>query len=284
MRLAIISDIHGNLPALEAVLADIRQSGVDRIICLGDIASIGPNPVACMDIVRDLNGVTLQGNHELYLLGQEVHKDWETCPSWAPVRWARDRLRKSDFDYMRTLPICYEWQENGRFPLTFYHASPRNQFLGFLPHLNNDEILERMNGLDHTILIVGHTHRQLYLPWSHSRIINTGAVGLPLDDPRAKYAIITLKKNRWHVELRAIEYNKQWLLDEFRRTRLPETNLVTAAYCYQMWIGQPIASNYLDKLRQFARQQQISVAEAYKLLPVPAEVRQWCEAYGFTAN
>ena len=95
MRLAVIADIHGNLPALHAVLEDIQKQHVDDIICLGDLGNAGPFPSERIDEVRALNCITIQGNHELYVLGQ--YHDAENIdedPTWGVVRWARKQLRE----------------------------------------------------------------------------------------------------------------------------------------------------------------------------------------------
>lgn len=275
MRFAILADIHGNMPALEAVLQDIRTAGVNDIICLGDIANVGPHPAQCLDVVRDLNCVTVQGNHELYLLGHINDADWETCPTWSPVRWARRQLRAEQFDYMASLPFTYTLPDNGRIGATFVHASPLDQYQGFLPHMSNDEIGERMNGLDGVTLFCAHTHRQLYRPWSNSRLINVGSVGMPLDGtPLAKYVIATRRRDTWQVEFRAVTYNIDHLMAEFDRVGLQEEgSVITAAFRYQMLTGKPAAYDYFADLRQAAQARGVPVGEIYPHFPVPEYLR-----------
>jgi predicted phosphodiesterase len=278
MRIALISDIHGNRPALEAVLADIRQAGVDQIICLGDIANVGPHPGDCLDIIRDLRCVTLQGNHELYLLGRGVDEDWQTCPTWSPVRWTRRQLRPDHFDYMNGLPLAYELPTGDQAGATFVHGSPLDQFHGFMGHHSDAEVAERMNGLDHVTLFSGHTHRPLYRRWSNSWLVNVGSVGMPLDgDSLAKYVIATRQKQSWRVEFRRIEYNTKQLMVDFDRLGLQaEGGVITALFRYQILTGSPIAYHYIYSLRQRAAALAIPVAEAYRHQPIPPELQQWC--------
>lgn len=277
MRLALISDIHGNAPALEAVLADIRQAAVDQIICLGDIANAGPHPGECLDMVRDLNGVSLQGNHELYLLGQIDDESWHTCPTWSPLRWARRQLRPDQLDYIAQLPPTYELPGNGRLSTLLVHASPLNQYVGFQAHHSDEEIAHRMNGVDDVTLFCGHTHQPLYRRWSNAWLVNVGSVGMPLDGtPAAKYVIATQQRHHWHVEFRIIEYNIAHLMAEFDRVGLQkEGGVVTAAFRYQMLTGQSVANPYLARLRHYASERGLTVSQAYLDYPVPPEFQRW---------
>ncbi len=277
MRIALISDIHGNLPALEAVLADIETAVVDEIICLGDIANVGPHPAECLDVVRSLNCVTLQGNHELYLLGDIEDADWQTCPTWSPVRWAQAQLGPDHLRYMAELPFDYTMAQNGRSGATFVHASPSSQYHGFQAEMAETAVTDLMAGLDHTTLFCAHTHRALYRQWSRSWLVNIGSVGMPLDGtPEAKYVIATQNKRQWHVEFRAIAYNTDHLMAEFERTGLQkEGGLITALFRYQMLTGQPVVWRFMRDLRAKAAALDTAVGEIYKQAPVPPFLEQF---------
>ena len=282
MRIAIISDIHGNLIALEAMLADIKQSGVDQIICLGDIANIGPHPHQCLDVIRDLDCVTLQGNHELYLLGQFPVKGWRTSPIWASLRWSRSQLRPDQFAYMKDLPLQHEIGGNGRTGATFVHASPLSQYKGFLPRHEDQAIAERMNGLDDVTLFGGHTHIPLYRPWSNSWLVNVGSVGMPLDgNPAAKYVIATKKRQNWNVEFHMIEYNTGQLMAEFDAAGLQKAGgKITAVFRQQMLTGQVLVPGFFQAVEQRAKTDGISTDQAYELVAVPPQAQRWCNGDG----
>ncbi len=277
MRIALISDIHGNRPALEAVLADIKKAAVDQIICLGDIANVGPHPSQCLDIVRDLDCPVLQGNHELYLLGQFENDEWRTAPLWASMRWARRQLRPDQFEYIRQLPFQHEIAGNGRCPATFVHGSPLSQYRGFMPQQDDEAIAARMNGLDNTTLFCGHTHLPLYRPWSNSWLVNIGSVGMPLDgSPAAKYVIATRQGQDWRVEFRRIAYNTKQLMADFDAVGLQEIGgKVTAVFRQQMLTGEPLAPRYFHALHQRAKAEGISATEAYDLTAVPPQAQHW---------
>lgn len=281
MRYALISDIHGNLPALEAVLNDIKQAGVDEIICLGDVANIGPYPAECLDVIRDLGCMTIQGNHELYLLGDVLPDEWTTCPTWSPVRWSRAQLHMEHFHQIANLPFQYDLPQNGLAPATFVHASLFDQFLGFQAEDSEEETAVRMNNHDNITLFCAHTHRQLYRQWSNSMIVNVGSVGMPLDgSPEAKYVIATRNKTSWNVEFRRLAYAVDGVMEAFDRSGLQEAGgVITAVFRYQMLTGARIASAYLLALRTFAQTQNLSVSEAYPTMPIPDYVRPFLNGH-----
>lgn len=281
MKLAIISDIHGNQIALEAVLADIKRVGVDQIICLGDIANVGPHPSQCIDIVRDLNCPVVQGNHELYLLGRFENGDWRTSPIWAGMRWSRQQLRPDQMAYIDSLPYQYEMGGNGRTHATFLHASPLSQYRGFMPHHDDAAIAERMNGLDNTTLFCGHTHLPLYRPWSNAWLVNVGSVGMPIDGtPTAKYVIATRLKQEWHVQYRMIEYNIDQLMAEFEAVGLQQTGgKITAMFRYQMLTGQSLAPQLFSEMRHLVETEGLPATEALAQVSLPARALAWCNGH-----
>lgn len=281
MKLAIISDIHGNQIALEAVLADIKRVGADQIICLGDIANVGPHPGQCIDIIRSLDCPVVQGNHELYLLGRFEDDKWQTSPIWAGMRWSREQLRSDQMEYIANLPYQYEIGGNGRVGATFLHASPLSQYRGFMPQHDDTAIAERMNGLDNTTLFCGHTHLPLYRPWSNAWLVNTGSVGMPIDGtPTAKYVIATRLKHEWHVQYRMIEYNIDQLMAEFETVGLQQTGgKITAMFRYQMLTGQSLAPQLFNEMHRLMETEGLTDAQALAQVPLPAPALGWCNGH-----
>ncbi|MCP4360764.1 MAG: metallophosphoesterase family protein [Chloroflexi bacterium] len=267
------------MPALEAVLADIKQAGVDEIICLGDVANVGPHPAECLDVIRDLGCVTLQGNHELYLLADGLPDDWQICPTWSPVRWTMAQLRPEHYKFMADLPFAYDLPANGRAPATFVHASLRDQYWGFAAEDTVAETAVRMNGRDNLTLFCAHTHRPLYRLWSNSIIINIGSVGMPLDGtPEAKYVIATRDKANWNVEFRHVSYNVEHVMQAFESQGLQAAGgVISGIFRYQMLTGKPTALSYITRLRQLAQERNVPVGDVYAEMSAPDCVRPFLD-------
>ena len=214
MRLAVLSDIHGNLEALEAVLIAADREGADQILVLGDLVGYGPDPVACIYRLREAEAICVLGNHDQALVdGHRVHE-------LNPV--ARDTLLRSrvlvaeeELDYLRTFAFRHVEGEG-----VFTHANPVRpeewQHLYLLEHVR--WCLER---LEWRIAFVGHTHyaaifcqmdtEAILLTSSevaigrHQYLVNVGSVGQPRDgDPRASFALWDVEDD--HVQLRRTEY------------------------------------------------------------------------------
>ena len=273
IRIAFISDIHGNLPALEAVLCDIQKCRVDQIICLGDLANGGPFPAECVATIQSLGLVTLQGNHELYVLDQMPDVQVND-PSWRTVRWTRQQLSAEMLTYLDNLPLSHTLPTGDA---VCFHASPLNQFWGFLPAHTDQEVAERMNELDNVTLFVGHTHCPLYRLWSNTWIINCGSVGMPLDgSPHAKYCIAACQGGRWQIEFRSVAYDVDQVMHAYDQRGLQqEGGIFAALFRYQMLTGINLVTPYLNGLRQYASLQRLDEATAMTAYPVPAVIRHW---------
>ena len=127
MLIALISDTHGNLPALESVLKDIRAQGADQIIFLGDAATLGPQPREMLDILRGLDCVCIMGNHDAALLDPARAADYQISERLVPaLHWGRELLREADLDFLRTFRPMYELETCGAQNLLCFHGSPRS--------------------------------------------------------------------------------------------------------------------------------------------------------------
>ncbi|MEN8615337.1 metallophosphoesterase family protein [Dehalogenimonas sp. THU2] len=203
MRYAVIADIHANLEAFSAILADIgRRGGVDEYWVLGDITGYGPDPHACIELVRRLPGAVVAGNHDAAAVRRYPLHSFNPEAA-AAVEWTEGHLSDGDIQYLRSLPATLELQG-----FTLTHGSPRQpgrEYISSIPTAG--QIFEIMT-TPHAM--VGHTHQPavfkreesgavVYIPFKPGIglvvgkgrfIINPGSVGEPRDgDPRASYAI-----------------------------------------------------------------------------------------------
>jgi predicted phosphodiesterase len=197
--LALLYDIHGNLPALEAVLADARDRGAERWLLGGDMAPFGAWPQQTVARLRELDGATwIRGNTERWL----VERLPEDHPMAAAVQACREDLGDALSDELGALP------ENARIDAQTmaWHGSPVSDMRSFAPEPGDDEA-ELLAGVTDARLVFGHTHLQFRRPAAGDGIelVNPGSVGIPLDgDRRAAYALLAPDGT---VELRRVEYD-----------------------------------------------------------------------------
>jgi putative phosphoesterase len=180
-RLALISDIHGNGVALDAVLADIARRGVDGIVCLGDIAAGGPQPQHVLSQLRARQCVAVRGNADRWLLeGFPAGNSEQTRRLGDVVGWARDLLAPTDLDYLAALPPTLTISIGGR-TLFCCHGSPHHDVDAILPSTPDARLDELFApALAVTAFAFGHTHVQLFRPHRERLLVNPGSVGLPL--------------------------------------------------------------------------------------------------------
>lgn len=186
-RVAIISDIHGNLPALEAVLADIESRGISRIYGLGDLAGKGPDGAAVIDISRRVCVATVQGNWDESLANAEPD---------AMVMWHRRQLGPERLAYLRELPGTVEFRLSGRL-VRLFHASQRGVYHRVRQYDSRDDHLAMFENTDFTghgavpdIVGYGDVHTAYVKSFANKCLFNAGSVGNPLDLPQACYALL----------------------------------------------------------------------------------------------
>jgi putative phosphoesterase len=181
-RVAIISDIHGNGVALDAVLADIARDEVDNVICLGDLAAGGPQPDAVISRLRELDCQVVRGNADRWLLASlPPGGSTETRRLEEVVAWARTRLAAADWEYLAALPTTLHLSTDG-LDLFCFHGSPSadtDSLLATTPAAKVDQLLAGAPAA--SVLAGGHTHLQMLRRHRAALLVNPGSVGLPLD-------------------------------------------------------------------------------------------------------
>ncbi len=215
MRVLIISDIHGNAPALEAVLTQPH----DALICLGDLVGYGPAPGPVVRRIRAEATLVLQGNHDRALADAVPpgcraafeHLAHATAPLGGT------QLSPEEIAYLGSLPRSATRTFDG-VKCLFVHATPGDPLYRYL--LADPEEWERqIGGLEADLVVVGHTHRQFELPLSSCRVVNPGSVGQPKDgDPRAAYAIL----EQGRIILGRVEYPFDLTIGALEAAELPE--------------------------------------------------------------
>lgn len=200
MKVALFSDVHGNLVALDAVLNDIEAAKPDRIICLGDVAATGPQPRSALARIRDLNVPVVMGNTDERLLHPtQDDADDDLARVIADIdRWCRRQLSPDELEYIRTFPPTLEIDLDGRGSLLCFHGSPRSNTDLIYATTSADALEEMVAGVDATVLAGGHTHVQMLRRYKNLILLNPGSVGLPhtevegqlVNPPWAEWALV----------------------------------------------------------------------------------------------
>lgn len=216
MRVAIISDIHASLVALEAVLADISREEPDKVVCLGDVAVSGPQPQEVIARLRALDYPTVMGNGDDWLLDPPPPEpQGEGARRYGEIdAWCLSRLTPADLNYVSTFQPTLELALGGDQRLLCFHGSPRSNTDIILSTTPPDELDRLLSGFSATIMAGGHTHIQMIRRHGAVLLLNPGSVGLPYQRrqssegvriaPWAEYAIVGYRDGHLSVDLRRV--------------------------------------------------------------------------------
>lgn len=220
-KIAVISDIHGNLPALERVVQDIDRRGVDRVVNLGDHVSGPLYPKETVDFLKRQDWIHILGNHDRHLIALPSDQHGPSD------RFAFERLTASDLEWLRSLPARSSIGDR----ILLVHGTPSSDntyLLETVAHgrtrlASPEEIEQRLNGTAVPLILCGHTHiARMVMTSSGTMIVNPGSVGLPAyeDDrpeyhvvengsPHARYAVLEEVNDHWRTEIIAVPYDHQ---------------------------------------------------------------------------
>lgn len=217
MRIALLSDVHGNLPAFQAVVEDLRAEEVDAVWCLGDLVGYGAEPDECVALAREECELCLAGNHDLVVTGDLDIDDFSRSAAEA-ARWTRENIAEKSLRFLRGLTPADTDHE-----VALYHASPRDPVWEYV--LSTTQAEECMELMEARVGAIGHSHVALFfhrdgaadvvgaqvpggteLPIGEGRwLLNPGGVGQPRDgDPRAAWLL--LDTGEWTAAWRRVEY------------------------------------------------------------------------------
>jgi len=233
MKLALISDIHGNLLALEAALAALARQNVDHIICLGDVAAFGPQPREVLALLREINCPIVMGNTDEWLLDPHPHpvRDEDSPKVTAVEMWAAEQLTEADKRFIESFQPTIPHQLSETISLLCFHGSPRSNTEIIRAETAEDLLAEALNNETATILAGGHTHTQLLRRYKDSFVINPGSVGLPWEyrrgstdvrnPPWAEYAIIQAEDSQPNITFYRVHYDIKALIETAYQSGMP---------------------------------------------------------------
>jgi putative phosphoesterase len=232
-RIAVLSDIHGNLPALEAVVADVARRNVDRVLNLGDHASGPLWPRETILYIQQQPWVNLSGNCDHAILQQPI------VEQRASHRYAYGQLTSAELEWLRALPATVSLEEE----ILLFHGIPADNDVYLLETVERGEprlarpteIKARLDGVNAPVMLCGHTHVPRVVQLDDTLIVNPGSVGLQgydhitpeyhymqVGSPHARYALLARSAQGWQVEIVALEYDYLAAAEQAKRNARPD--------------------------------------------------------------
>jgi putative phosphoesterase len=223
MRLAALYDVHGNLPALEAVLADVRRAGVDRVVIGGDVLP-GPMPRECLDAILDLGIPTefIIGNGDRETVAAKHGKMSSMIPEAfrETMEWNAAHLNEADEKQVAGWPLTARLHIEGLGDVLFCHATPRNDTEIFTSTTSVEKLRPLFDPLGVRVVVCGHTHMQFDRMVGATRVVNAGSVGMPFDSPGAYWLLLDSA-----IELRKTNYDLEKAAERVRATPYPQAEV-----------------------------------------------------------
>jgi putative phosphoesterase len=223
MRIAFISDIHGNSEALKAVLRDIDSKQVDKIVVLGDICFRGLHPKESLELIRTLETDVIKGNADEWVLRgirkEEVqHGAFEIMTS--EREWTMSQLDQEDLDYFASLPTNLHMEIEG-VKIHAFHATPNDLFEIIQPE-QTELIREKLISTEGDVFIYAHIHKAFFRAIDGKLVLNLGSVGLPFDGvPKASYALVDIQNSSVTSSIVKVSYDLEKVIEEIRASDYP---------------------------------------------------------------
>lgn len=237
MKIAILSDIHGNHIALNAVLHELRRESIDQNICLGDVSATGPQPRECLTAVSDLDCLFVMGNADAWLLDPKIdsekegdQKIIEEIDLWCAEQLdERDRAKITEFEGEVSL---------NSLSILAFHGSPRSYNDAIRAETPASEIEQMLGNCRAKLLLGGHTHQTTVRHLGESLYINPGSVGMPYEvrrssgevyaPPWAEYAVIEISDSTTGIEMRRAKVNRDEVISAALESGMPHAEWWTS--------------------------------------------------------
>jgi predicted phosphodiesterase len=273
-RLAVLADIHANLPALDAVRRDLERVRVERVIVAGDAINWGPSSAEVVDIIQREGWTVIRGNNEYYLLDYDTPR---APAAWTPedfrvLPWLRDQMTGEAHHTVATWPDTLSLRFPDTPAIRVVHGSPRSHWEAMHRDTPTAGLASMLAGVEEPLVIAGHTHLAMDRCVGQWRIVNPGSVGLPLEGvPGAEYMLLEGDSSGWRPEWRRVDYDAAPLFDAIERSGLVEqagpvgelmveefrTNRIQV-YAFVVWRnrhypGQPFTQQLLAEFRRADR-------------------------------
>jgi putative phosphoesterase len=218
--IAAIYDIHGNLPALEAVLREIESEDVDRVVVGGDVMP-GPMPRETLDCLRGsrIPIEYIHGNGEIAVLQHIAGEKPAAIPErvWPLIQWTAEQLRPNEEKVLRGWPKTLQVESDSLGKILFCHATPRSETEIFTRVTPDERLREMLSGTDADVIVCGHTHMQFDRTLDDTRIVNAGSIGMPFGKPGAYWLLLGED-----IQVRHTRYDLEEAASRIRASNYPQ--------------------------------------------------------------
>ena len=231
MRIAILSDVHGNLIALDAVLADAGREHADQFVCLGDVAGNGPQPRQVIERIRELGCPVVRGNtDEWFLVPQTFDPNSEKERRLMDMlHWGMEQFSPADVEFMQTFQPRVEIALDDNATLLCFHGSPQSNTDALLATTPDDDLARLLGAYHATVMAGGHTHTQMLRRYKDMIIINPGSIGMPIARSAwGEYALVETRDGGSTVEFRRVPFDVSALVQSARESGMPQ---------FEWWAG-----------------------------------------------
>ena len=224
-KIAVFSDIHGNLQALTSIIEDIDKDTYDEVIYLGDIIGIGPNPKECLDIIIDSNIKMVKGNHEIYQTNEELAKELLSDNEKEHRNWIHDELNEKELDYLKSLPMEYEELINGKlFTFSHFFLNKEKDYFESLKILGDRQVFDISNDIETDYMFIGHSHDPFQIS-NTSLITCVGSSGCRKNNSTF-YTTIEIDSTNVRITKKEITYDRKSFEKELKNKEYPDKERV----------------------------------------------------------
>jgi putative phosphoesterase len=242
MRIAFISDIHGNFTAFQAVLQDITSQSIDQVICLGDTVTLGPQPLEVLNSLRELNCFYIKGNHDEAVLDPKRALEYQITSHLVPdLYWCKNKLSQDDLYFINSFKPMHEINLSKDNQILAFHGSPLSTTDIIQATTPNKSLDLYFKGQKANIFIGGHSHIQMVRRYNNKLVLNSGSVGNAFKFafspgksvdllPWAEYMIINQSGTSLSVDARRIPFDTEKLLKLVRESDLPSADWWLSQY------------------------------------------------------
>ena len=261
MKIAILSDVHGNLPALYAVLEDVEAFQPDILAIAGDLTG-GPYTNEVLELLSERKAVCTLGNSDLGLLRylrEEGPQEWRTLKQFGMLRWNAQNLTQENFQFLASLPEQQVLALPGCDPICMVHGTPRDPFESIYPEMDLSILDQALGMVAEPGLGCGHTHEPWQM-WRNGKLaLNPGSVAGPLNgEVGAQYAQMEWREGEWQVAHKLVQYDLAPLREAFYETGLlAQGGAIARGFLLSIETGQNVTLDFLNFAQQLAEQKGI---------------------------